>query len=410
MERKYKKVVVLDTLIFYPEHKKTLNRIAGQIVEYNTCKNKKEVLERVRDADCIISCWVDIPNQVIDENPQLKTIAFWTHAYEHRIDKEYALKHNIYVPSIPDYGTDSVAELVFIGLLQLCSMKCDETKTYRGLTEEIIAKISDDVRKFNRNRRDALRGSWIHEYIKVGNLKITNQEEIKEETLKGLTMGVVVDDNLEKYVEDLFKISGLGFRMNIIYSLRDLPHGLYFTYRPIEKLLEESQVIVYDSKNVDKKIINKIYGTDYLSKVDVSKIVPRGESLMEKRIGIIGLGRIGARVAQIARDGFNMDVSYFSKKRRIDFEKRYNLHFKPLHKILKENDIVTFHLPHIGAERFITKKMIDMIPAGTIVVNTSVGNIFEDQTYILNRFREGDLRGYFDVYETLPPRKELRRR
>ena len=155
MHKKYNKVVVLDSVVFYPEHRDRLNEITENVVEYNTCKTEKEVLERVKGSDCIISCWVDIPNKVIDENPQLKTIAFWTHAYEHRIDKDYALKHNIYVPSIPDYGTDSVAELVFIGLLQLYKNKENTlslkgTNNPRHLQEEIMAKITDDVRNLNR--------------------------------------------------------------------------------------------------------------------------------------------------------------------------------------------------------------------------------------------------------------------
>jgi len=407
MYKKYKKVVVLDSVIFYPEHRDRLNKIANGVAEYNTCKTEKEVLERVRGADCIISCWVDIPNKVIDENPQLKTIAFWTHAYEHRIDKDYALKHNIYVPSIPDYGTDSVAELVFIGLFQLYSRKSDEIKIPRTLEEEIMAKVTDDVRKFNKNCRDTLRGSWIHEYIKVGNLKLSSSEEIKEETLKGLTVGLLVDDNLK---EDLLKIATRGFRMNAIYSLGDLPHALDIAYRPADNLLKESHVVIYDSRSVNEKIRDKINHSNYLSTIDIAKIVPVGESLMNKRIGIIGLGRIGGRVAQIAKDGFDMDVSYFSKIRRLDLEERYNLHFKHLYKILKDSEIITFHLPHIGAEKFITKKIIDMIPPGTTIVNTSVGNIFEDQSYLLSRFKKNDLKGYLDVYETLPPRKELQKR
>ena len=146
MSKKFKKIVVLDSVIFYPEHRDRLNEIAEDVVEYNTCETEEEVLARVKGADCIISCWVDISNRVIDENPQLKTVAFWTHAYEHRIDKEHALKHGLHVPSIPDYGTDSVAELAFIGLLQLyknneniLGLSRMNDSTY--LQEEIMAKI-----------------------------------------------------------------------------------------------------------------------------------------------------------------------------------------------------------------------------------------------------------------------------
>ena len=84
--------------------------------------------------------------------------------------------------------------------------------------------------------------------------------------------------------------------------------------------------------------------------------------------------------------------------------------FEPLERILTESDIITFHLPHIGAEKFITEKMIEVIPMGTTVINVSVGNIFQNQAHFLSRFKENDLNGYIDVYETLPPREELRDR
>jgi lactate dehydrogenase-like 2-hydroxyacid dehydrogenase len=314
--------IALDSVIFYPEHRDRLAKIAEEVVEYNTCKNEEEVLERVKGADCIISCWVNIPNKVIDENPQLKTIAFWTHAFEHRIDKDYALKHNLYVPSIPDYGTDSVAELVYIGLLQL--YKNNENilgltkNNTRSLQEEIMAKVTDDVRKFNKNWRDNLRGSWTHEYIKSGKLKIISPDEFEEETLKGLTVGLLVNDDLK---EDLFKIASHGFHMNAIYSLNDLQHALNISYRPIDNLLKESHIIIYDSRMVADEIKNKIGQGHYLSVVDISEIIPIGESLMHKKIGIIGLGRIGGRVGQIARDGFDMNVSYYSRTPKPDLEK-----------------------------------------------------------------------------------------
>ena len=117
-EKLYRKIVVLDSVIFFPEHRKRLEAIADE-VEYNTCDSEDEVSQRCQGADCIISCWVDIPHRIIEENPQLRTVAFWTHDYEHRIDAPFARSHGIHVPAIPDYGTDSVAELVFNALLNM---------------------------------------------------------------------------------------------------------------------------------------------------------------------------------------------------------------------------------------------------------------------------------------------------
>ena len=65
----------------------------------------------------------------------LETVAFWTHAYEHRINKEYAISKGIYVPCIPDYGTDSVAELAFIGLLHLYEKNVKKKTEGNGRTD-----------------------------------------------------------------------------------------------------------------------------------------------------------------------------------------------------------------------------------------------------------------------------------
>src|SRR5205823_5024904 len=100
------------------------------------------VSERCQGADGIISCWVDISRRIIDENPQLKAIAFWTHDFEHRIDAPYAQARGIHVPAIPDYGTDAVAELVFIGLLGL---EKASAKPSGGVEEEIVYRFADEL-------------------------------------------------------------------------------------------------------------------------------------------------------------------------------------------------------------------------------------------------------------------------
>ena len=103
-----------------------------------------------------------------------------------------------------------------------------------------------------------------------------------------------------------------------------------------------------------------------------------------------------------------MDVHYFS--RRNDISSVYNTPVKwaSMDEILTQSDIITFHLPHVGAERFITDEMIKKIPNGTTIINVSVGNIFNDQKVLLDRFAKKELNGYLDVYATLPPRAVLR--
>lgn len=397
----YRKVVVLDSVIFFPEHRRRLEKLAEEVVEYNTCSSEEEVLERCREADCIISCWVDISRRVIAENPQLRTVAFWTHDYEHRIDHEFARQRGIYVPAIPDYGTDSVAELVLIALLNASWSAGGSPR----LSEAIVARLGDEVRLFRKNVKDTLDGRWVHEYIKTGQRRLGSPDEIPEETLKGLTVGVV---DASALTSDLVRMLARGFRMNVIYSLCDRPHSLDLGFRPIDQLASESDVMVYDSRTLPAPCRSLFSQHSYLATIDVAALSPCRPPLAGKTLGIIGMGRIGSRVAQLARQGFGMDVQYFSRTRKTALEEDLGMRPASLTDVISSSDVISLHLPHHGADGFASADLVRQIPNGTMVVNASVGNVFDDERLLLKRFGAGELYGYLDVYRALPPRAELR--
>jgi len=396
----YRKVVVLDSVIFFPEHRRRLEELADQVEEYNTCSSEEEVLERCSGADCIISCWVDISRRVMTENPQLRTVAFWTHDYEHRIDHAFARKRGIYVPAIPDYGTDSVAELVLIALLN----SSWPGGSAAGLSESVVARIGDEVRLFRKNVKDTLDGRWLHEYIKTGQRLLTSPDQIPEETLKGLTVGVLDPGVLTPC---LVRMLAAGFRMNVIYSLFDRAHSLDLGFRPVERLVKESDVLVYDSRTLPSEY-RSLLALPYLVSVDVAALSGPGPSLAGKTLGIVGLGRIGSRVAQIARQGFGMDVQYFSRTRKPALEDQLGIRPASLAKVMSSSDVISLHLPHHGADGFVSADLIRQIPNETMVVNASVGNVIADERFLLKRFDAGEIYGYLDVYQALPPRLELR--
>lgn len=399
----FNKLVVLDSVIFFPEHRVRLEALADRIVEYNTCGSEDEVSERCRGADGIISCWVDIPHRIVDENPQLKAVAFWTHDFEHRIDATYAQSRGIVVPAIPDYGTDSVAELVFIGLLRL--LKDAGGGAAESPEEAIAFALADDVRLFSRNVKDALNGRWVHEYVKTGQLHIDSTDGIPAETLKGMTVGVLGPGVLTASLVDIVVH---GLRMNMVYSLADGPHSLGASYRPVRDLLAESQILVYDSRSLPADVAEAIAQGSYVSRVDVAQLDARRSSLRGKRLGVLGLGRIGSRVAQIAVEGFGMDVQYHSRTRKPALEQQLGLRYCELDELLTESDIVSVHLPHHGAEDFITREHVARIPNGRTLVNCSVGTVIADEEHLLDRCEKGELSAYLDVYRTLPPKQRLR--
>jgi lactate dehydrogenase-like 2-hydroxyacid dehydrogenase len=397
----YRKIVVLDSVIFYPEHRRRLEEMADEVVEYNTCGSEEEVLERCQGADCIISCWVDISHRVLLENPQLRTVAFWTHDYEHRIDHVFARQRGIHVPAIPDYGTDSVAELVLIALLNSSWSAGGAPRR----SEAIAARVGDEVRRFHKNVKDTLDGRWIHEYIKTGQRRLDSPDQIPEEALKGLTVGII---DASALTQDLTRILACGFRMNVIYSLCDQPHSLDLGFRPIEGLASESDVVIYNSQTLPDQYRPLLRQRSSLPTIDLAELTPCRPPLAGKTLGIVGLGRIGSRVAQLARQGFGMDVHYYSRTRKPELEPELGIRFSSLNDVLCSSDVISLHLPHHGADGFVSADMVRQIPNGTMVVNASVGNVFDDERLLLKRCGAGELFGYLDVYRTLPPRAELR--
>lgn len=397
---KFEKLVVLDSVIFYPEHRERLNRLVRNVVEYNTCRDEREVSERCAGADGIISCWVDIPHRIMDENPLLKAIAFWTHDFEHRIDAAYAASKGIYVPAIPDYGTDSVAELVFLGLL---SMQRDENAGPVP-AEEIVFRMGDDIRRLSANVRDNLGGRWFHEYVKTGKLRIDSPDRIPAETLKGLTVGIL---GPELMTPELQQILSHGLGMNLIHTLADAPYSFEASFRPVDDLLDEAQILVYDSTR-SPAVKQTLAERSYRSVVDVATLTSSRRPLRGRTLGILGLGRIGSRVAQIASQGFGMDVCYYSRTRKPELEEAWGLRPVELSELLTSCDIVSLHLPHHGAENFVTRDHLDALPTGTTLVNCSVGSVIADEDYLLDRCADGSIRAFLDVYRGLPPKERLR--
>ena len=116
-----------------------------------------------------------------------------------------------------------------------------------------------------------------------------------------------------------------------------------------------------------------------------------GSSLQGKRLGIVGLGRIGSAVATRAR-AFGMDVVHHSRSSGI-----------PLEELLSTCDVVSLHVP-LSAE---TRHMIDRdalqkMKRGSYLVNTSRGALV-DEAALCDALASGHLRGAaLDVYEHEP--------
>ncbi|MBI2674819.1 MAG: hypothetical protein HYX24_00035 [Candidatus Aenigmarchaeota archaeon] len=96
----------------------------------------------------------------------------------------------------------------------------------------------------------------------------------------------------------------------------------------------------------------------------------RAMEIKNKTFGILGLGRIGTRVAEIAV-GFGADVRYWSRERRRELEAR-GIKYENLDNLISECDILSIHLAQTKeTENFLNEEMLRRIKKDSIVINTA---------------------------------------
>ena len=121
-----------------------------------------------------------------------------------------------------------------------------------------------------------------------------------------------------------------------------------------------------------------------------------------KRLGILGMGRIGQALARRAR-GFDMPVHYHNRRRLSPaLEQGATFHADPAD-LLAVSDFLSINCPSTPETvKFLNAERIEMLPEGAIVVNTARGNIVDDEALIA-ALRSGRLAAAgLDVFDNEP--------
>jgi phosphoglycerate dehydrogenase-like enzyme len=126
--------------------------------------------------------------------------------------------------------------------------------------------------------------------------------------------------------------------------------------------------------------------------------------LRHHRLGIVGLGEVGRRVARLA-SAFGMRVTavdpYISDR---DFDLRGASRVQSLDALLTQSDILTLHVPLTPETRgMIGKAELASLPRGSILINAARGEVL-DQAAALEALRSNHLAGLaLDVFDPEPP-------
>jgi phosphoglycerate dehydrogenase-like enzyme len=128
----------------------------------------------------------------------------------------------------------------------------------------------------------------------------------------------------------------------------------------------------------------------------------RGRQLNELTLGILGLGRVGKRVASIAANGFGMRVIYN------DITPAPPLNFKAdavdKNTLFRESDVLSLHVDmRPGNEHLVGTEQLAQMKPSAILINTSRGEVL-DAAALADALRSKHLAGaMIDVFDPEPP-------
>ena len=129
-----------------------------------------------------------------------------------------------------------------------------------------------------------------------------------------------------------------------------------------------------------------------------------GHRVNGKRLGIVGMGRIGQAVARRAR-AFSMSIHYHNRRqlhRDIEAELEAT-YWESLDQMLARMDIISINCPHTPATyHLLSARRLKLMPSDSYIVNTSRGEVI-DENALARMVETGQIAGAgLDVFEHEP--------
>lgn len=129
----------------------------------------------------------------------------------------------------------------------------------------------------------------------------------------------------------------------------------------------------------------------------------KGQSLVGKTVGLVGLGAIGKEVARRLA-GFDCTLLAFDVAADAAFAAGHNVQLVSLAELLAQADIVSLHVPVLPATiNMVNDHFLQQMKAGSYLINTSRGELV-DEAALLAALTSGHLAGAaLDAFQQEPP-------
>jgi lactate dehydrogenase-like 2-hydroxyacid dehydrogenase len=135
---------------------------------------------------------------------------------------------------------------------------------------------------------------------------------------------------------------------------------------------------------------------------DWSAVDGLGIQVTGKRLGILGMGRVGQVMARRAR-GFDMQIHYYNRHRLAVENEHDATYHRSIEELLPNCDFLSIHCPATpDTYHIINDRRLDLLPDGAVLVNTARGAVVDDDALIAALRRGKLFAAGLDVYNNEP--------
>jgi glyoxylate reductase len=127
-----------------------------------------------------------------------------------------------------------------------------------------------------------------------------------------------------------------------------------------------------------------------------------GQDISNKKIGVIGAGRIGQSFMQ-KLIGFNPEFYYFNRKRNLDIEEKFGAKYLSFDELIEQADIISIHVPLTEDTKYLfNEESFKKMKKNAILINTSRGPVIDEMAMIQALKNKEFWGAGLDVFENEP--------
>ena len=206
-----------------------------------------------------------------------------------------------------------------------------------------------------------------------------------------------MNEDALKFADNLKLISRVGIGLDGLDWAAIKKRNIEVAYTPDAPSLSVAELVI-------GLMINLTRGINISNSCMHSKKWYRymGSELSEKTIGVIGLGRVGKKVAQLLKP-FNCRIIVNDIEPDLKFAEEYGLNLVEKEEIYEKSDIVTLHVPLTSlTKNLINENAFKKMRHDAFVINTSRGSVI-DEISLYNALAANKIKGAaIDVYNEEP--------